>query len=88
MDATAEPGGMTVAPPVTFARSPVTPGGFVKVCTVMLLFVKAAAGVKVGPDVMVKEPAKAGAEKTRKAIPAAINKELGLIVFMTQSFLE
>ncbi len=49
----------------------------------MVLFVNAAAGVKVGPEVMVNEPAKIGVEKIKKAIHTTRNREFGLFVVMT-----
>jgi len=53
-------GGTTVVPPETFATSPFTPGGLCVTWALIVVFVKAFDGVKVGPEVIVSVPAKAG----------------------------
>ena len=63
IEALFEAGGVIVASPESFTRSPATPGGLWNVSTWIVLFVKAASGVKVGPEVMVSVPANAGVAK-------------------------
>ena len=73
-----EAGGVSVAPPESLTRSPVTPGGLWNVSTLIVLFVKAELGVKVGPDVIANVPAKTEVENVRiSALAATSDQTLG-----------
>jgi hypothetical protein len=63
-------GGTIVALPESFVTSPLTPGGLCKVSTLIVLLVKAEAGVRMGPDVTVSVPPNAEIDPAQNAVAA------------------